>query len=90
MQKIGTHNLRYWIDKPIVVEGKQLVEVYIQGHGLCAKGQLFVADKAKQKGLGSYGGGGYRGAELKNVEITISQNSAGTNFILEQVGKIID
>jgi hypothetical protein len=90
MQKIGTNNLRYWLDKPIVVEGKQLVEVYIQGHGLCAKGQLFVADKAKQGGLGSYSGEGYRGAELKNVEITISQESGGTNFILAQVGKIID
>jgi hypothetical protein len=49
-----------------------------------------VADKAKQRVLGSNGGGGYRGAELKNVEITISQDAAGTNFILEQVGKLID
>lgn len=88
MRRIGMKNLRYWIDKPVVVNGKQFVEVYIQGHGLCAKGQLFVADKAKKTGLGGYGG--YHEAELKNVEITISQDSAGTNFILEQVGKIKD
>jgi hypothetical protein len=90
MQRIGMRNLRYWLDKPIVVEGKQLVEIYIQGHGLCAKGQLFVADKAKKIGLGTYGGDGYHGAELKNVEITILQDSAGTDFILAQVGKILD
>ena len=90
MQRIGMKNLRYWLDKPIVVDGKQLVQVYIQGHGLCAKGQLFVAYKAKKIGLGTYGGDGYHGAELKNAEITVSQDSAGTNFILEQVAKIID
>ena len=80
-------NLHYWLDKPIVVNGKQLVEVYIQGHGLCAKGQLFVADKAKQRGLESYGSEGYHGAELRNVDIRIQKDSAGTNFILEQVNK---
>jgi hypothetical protein len=90
MQRIGMKKLRYWLDKPVVVDGKQLVEVYIQGHGLCAKGQLFVADKAKKAGLGSYGGGGYHGAELKNVEITISQDSTGIHFILEKVDKITD
>ena len=90
MQRIGIHNLRYWIDKPVSVDGKQFMQVYIQGQGLCAKAQLFVADNGKQPGLGNYGAGGYRGAELKEVDIRINKDVTGTNFILQQVGKIID
>ncbi len=90
MQRIGVNNLRYWIDKPVNVGGKQLIEVYIQGQGLCAKGQLFIEDSAKLPGRGNYGAGGYRGAEMKEVDIEINKDSAGTNFILQQVGRIID
>jgi hypothetical protein len=90
MKTIGVNKLRYWLDRPIALEGKEFIEVYIQGQGLCAKTQLLVADKVKQKALGSDGGEGYRGAELKDVNIRISQDSTRTLFILEKVGKIID
>ncbi len=90
MQKIGINKLRYWYDKPVTVDGKQLVEVYVQGQGLCAKGQLLIADTSKQSRLVRYDGEGYHGAELKQVEITISKDSESTNFILENVGEIVD
>lgn len=55
-----------------------------------AKGLLFVSDKAKQRGLGSDDEEGYRGAELKNVELSNVHESTRTNIILEKLGNIFD
>lgn len=88
MQTIGAANLRFWFDKKIERGGKEFIEIYIQGDGLCAKGELLVVDKSKLKELRN--NGGYRGAELRGVEIKTVLDSTGTNFVLENIDSIID
>ncbi len=81
----GLQNLRYWFDKSLKENEKELYELYLQGESLCAK--IIVENKSNRKHLGN---GGYSGAELKGVKINIAQDSTGTNFILENIDKIID
>ncbi len=88
MQNIGAENLRYWFDRSLQKDGNEFIEIYIQGNELCAKGEILVKDARKRKGLRSKAG--YRGAELKGVEIITVQDSTGTNFILEKIDRIID
>ena len=82
---LGLHNLRYWFDKSPKENEKELYELYIQVESLCAK--IIVENKSNRKHLGN---GGYRGAQLKGVKIHITQDSTGTNFILENIDSIID
>jgi len=85
MKVVGLENLKYWFDKSQESSEKELYELYIQGDGLCAK--IIVENKSNRKKLGN---GGYRGAELKGVTIKIEEDSTGTNFILENIDRIID
>jgi len=81
----GAENFRYWFDQSRESNEKELYELYIQGDGLCAK--IIVENKSNRKRLGA---GGYRGAKLIGVTIRTEQDITGTNFILENIEKIID
>ena len=85
MKVVGLENLKYWFDKSPEGNEKEFYELYIQGGNLCAK--IIVENKSNRKRLGN---GGYRGAELKGVTIKTQQDSSGTNFILENIDRIID
>lgn len=85
IKRIGLSNMNYWFDKSPDSSEKELYELFIQSNDLCAK--IIVENKTNRKRLGA---GGYSGAELKRVIIKIKHNSAGTNFILENIDKIID
>lgn len=85
MKAVGLENLSYWFDKSQEESGKEFYELYIQGDGLCAK--IIVQNKSCRKGLGE---GGYHGSELKGVTIKTEQDSTGTNFVLENIDRIID
>jgi hypothetical protein len=70
-------------------DGKEFILIHIQGDELCAKGELQVPDWNKISGL-RRDVSGYHGAELKGLKMAIRQDSTGTNFIYQQVDRIID
>src|SRR5689334_5958646 len=53
-------DLRYWFDVAYDRDEKYYILIYIQGDGLCAKGEIYVPDRRKIKGLRNKGG--YHGA----------------------------
>jgi hypothetical protein len=93
IQIIGAGNLRYWVSSLIKKDGEDFLELYIQGDGLCAK--LFGRNNSSRfkwvnKDRDYRGGYGWRGAKLIGVEIKTQEDSTGTDFIIENIERIID
>jgi hypothetical protein len=89
----GHNNVRYWIDEYMEKEGKTLMTIYIQGHGLCAKGILDITNSNGNSRLQHYKevkGGSYSGAELSGLTYDIDSSHGDYNFIFRDVQRIID
>lgn len=89
IQSIGTENLSYWFDKYLKKGGKEFIVIYIQGGELCAKGEIQVDDWGRISGIRREVSG-YSGAELSGLKIKIEQDATGTNFIYDNIDRIID
>ncbi len=89
LKSIGTNNLSYRFDKYLKKGGKEFIVIHIQGEEFCAKGEIQVNDWGKISGMRREISG-YSGAELIGLKIEIKQDSLGTNFIYEDIDKIID
>lgn len=89
IQSIGTENLSYWFDKYYKKAGKEFIVIHIQGGALCAKGEIQVNDWSKISGMRREVSG-YSGAELSGLKIEIEQDSIGTNFIYDNIDRILD
>lgn len=89
IQSIGTENLSYWFDKYIKKGGKEYIVIHIQGRELCARGEIQVDNWGKISGMRREVSG-YRGAELRGLKIQIEQDSTGTNFVYDNIDRIID
>jgi len=89
IQSVGTENLSYWFEGYQKKSGKEFIVIHIHGGELCAKGEIQVNDWRKISGM-RRGVSGYSGAELRGLKIEIEQDSTGTNFIYDNIDKIID
>ena len=85
----GEDNLDYWYDRYLVQNGKEFIEIYIQGEGLCAKGIVEVTDWTKISSLRRKTSG-YRGARLKDFKMEIITDSASVGFLYKDIGCIVD
>lgn len=90
LNSAGQKKLTYWFEEYVEIEGKEHFKVYIQGKQLCASGFLAVEDWTKLRGIKRTKGVGYRGAELKGLEIEVKQDSTSTFFVLKDIEAIID
>lgn len=89
IQSIGTENLSYWFDKYLNKGSKEFIVIHIQGAELCAIGEIQVNNWGKISGMRREVSG-YRGAELRGLKIQIEQDSTGTNFVYDNIDRIID
>jgi hypothetical protein len=89
IQNVGAKNLSYWHDKHLRKNGGEYILVYIQGQGLCAKGEIQVTDWGKISGMRRESSG-YSGAKLEGLKFEIIQDSTGTNFLYKDIDRIID
>ena len=87
---IARSQLRYWFREYNNTSGQELLYFNIQGEGLCANIVLSVEQWDKLKLLRQKKGISYRGAEFKNLQFDIRQDSLKTEFILNDFTKIID
>jgi hypothetical protein len=89
IKSIQAENLSYWYDKYLKKDGREYIVVYIQGQGLCAKGEIQVTDWSKITGMRKEISG-YGGAKLEGLNFEIIQDSTGTNFLYKDVDRVID
>ncbi len=89
IKSIGTENLFYVHNKYLKKNSKEYIVIHIQGGELCAKGEIQVNDWSKLSGMRREISG-YRGAELQGLTFKIEQDSTGTNFVYENIDRIID
>lgn len=84
------NDLRYWFESYEVKDGKEYINVYIQGGGLCSKGFVLVDGWEGLEGIRKTKGMGYRGAELRGFEMDIREDSSRAEFVFKHVASIID
>ncbi|MDB5230180.1 MAG: hypothetical protein JWN76_985 [Chitinophagaceae bacterium] len=89
IQNVGAENLSYWHDKYLKKDGAEYIVIYIQGQGLCAKGEIQVTDWSKIIGMRGESSG-YRGAKLEGLNFKIIQDSRGTNFLYKDIDRVVD
>lgn len=86
----GSNRMRYWIDSYSATDGKEYMNISIQGDGLCAKTML---DITTANGLAHYKeakGKAYNGAELRGLLYRVDSTYGNYNFIFESVNWIAD
>ena len=91
LEKIDKTKLKYLMENYQEIGKSQFIYVNIQGDGLCAK--MFLTIESSKKGIEGIlknKGDGYIGAELENLKFKIKTESTSTEFIFEEVSRIID
>lgn len=90
IQSIGADHLTYWLDGYTARADQELLQVRIQGEGLCAVGVLLVPDWHKLEGIRAKKGMGYHGAKLAGLRFDIEADSAGARLVYRDVERIVD
>lgn len=90
IQTIGINNLDYWFDDYLEKNEREYILVYIQGKGLCAKGEILMEEWNKLEGIRKTRGKGYRGAKLKGLELDIRKDSTIVELVYKNVAGIVD
>jgi hypothetical protein len=91
LSQIEKSKLTYRVETYQKIHNSEYIGVHIQGDGLCAKIILLI--KNSHKGIENileHEGMGYMGAELKELKFSISQDSAKTEFVFQEVSNIVD
>ena len=89
IRSVGFENLDYWFDRYLNENGKEFIEIYIQGKSLCAKSVVEVNDWSKIETLRKKVNG-FHGAKLNGFQMRIEQIGKETHFIFEDVENIVD
>ena len=88
---IDRSKLTYWMDTYQENNDAKLINVHIQGDGLCAKIVLTINDSDKGiEGIVKNKGMGYRGAELEDLKFDIKQDGTSTAFVFQEISGIVD
>jgi hypothetical protein len=90
LKKTNKLKLSFWFNEYVESNGKEMLFFNIQGDGLCAVIVLNVDQWNKLEELRQKKGVSFRGAEFKNLEFDIQQDSTNVNFIFSDFDKIID
>ena len=86
----GTQNFTFNFDGLKTVEGKDYMEVLITGNGLQAQSLVQINNWNKLEDIKRTKGAGYRGAELKNLQLDVDNSAGNPTFIYRDLDKIID
>lgn len=88
---VDKSKLTYWLDTYQEKNDAKLINVHIQGDGLCAKIVLTIIGSDKGiDGIIKNKGMGYRGAELEDLKFDIKQDSTSTEFVFQEISGIVD
>lgn len=82
--------LTYWFNQYVQSNGQEQLYFNVQGDGLCALLVLTVEEWGKLEEVRQKKGMSFRGAEFKNLQFDIKQDSAKTEFVYRDFDKMID
>lgn len=82
--------LSYWFNQYAESNGQEQLYFNVQGDGLCAMLVLTVEEWGKLEEVRQKKGMSFQGAEFKNLQFDIKQDSAKTEFVYRDFDKIID
>lgn len=91
LAKVDKSKLTYWLDTYKEDGSKKYINAHIQGEGLCA--QIVLTINGSEKGIEGIlknKGRGYTGAELENLKFNLKQDSQITEFVFQEVSRIVD
>ncbi len=90
LKTTNTSQISFWFKEYIQNDKKEYILLQVQGTDLCGVMELEVANWDKLQQLRSTKGKGYRGAEFKNLQYEIKQDSASLSFVYKDIEKIVD
>lgn len=90
LKNIDKLKLSYWFKEYGESNGKEMLFFNIQGDGLCAVITLNIEQWSKLEEFRQKKGDSFRGAEFKNLEFDIRQDSKNVYFIFRDFERIID
>ena len=90
LNNVDQSDVRYWFEKYVKDGEREMIYVFIQGKGLCAKGVITVKQWGRISGIRRSKGMGYRGAELQGLKLDIVQDSVTTELFYRSAMDIID
>ena len=88
--RAGTAELRFWFDAYRKRDGQEHIIADVRGPGICAKAELQVSDWRGIEGLRGSEPKGYRGAELKGLEMAVLEKEDRVEFIYRGLDRIVD
>ena len=82
--------LKFIFNDYLKINGKEYLNINVQGDELDASGVVLVNNWTKLEGLKKTLGIGYRGAELKNLKMDITYQDSEPVLIYKDIDKIVD
>ncbi len=82
--------LTYTLNKYLQENGREYLDVQVEGNDFEAKGLVLVNNWNKLEDIKRTKGLGYSGATLKGLKVDIQQNDSGAEFIYKDLEKIVD
>ncbi len=88
---IDRSKLTFWIDSYLDDNVSQRILANVQGEGLCAKMVLIVYNpESGLENIIANKAVGYHGAELEDVQFEIKQDSTSIEFLVKEIGGVVD
>jgi hypothetical protein len=90
LKNANSSQVSFWFKEYIQNDKKEYILLQVQGTDICGIMELEVANLDKLQQLRSVKGKGFRGAEFKNLQYEVKQDSVEIRFLLKAVENIFD
>lgn len=80
----------FWFKEYIQNENNEVMLVNVQGNGICAVMEIDIKKWDKLQQLRTVKGKGYSGAEFKNLQFDIQEDSTNIRFVFKDLDQIVD
>jgi hypothetical protein len=90
IQNTDGNELTFTLNQYLKIEGKDYLDISINGKDIHAKSLILVNNWNKLEGIKQTKGVGYSGAELKNLQLSIINVDTEPTFIYKDLDKVVD
>jgi hypothetical protein len=90
LKQTAPGDLSYWLEAYHMEQGREWLEIQVQGPGICACAQVEIADWTSLEGVRKTRGVSYRGAELIGLKLDAVETGEQTRFICQHIERVLD